>query len=163
MKQVEPIKDMEKIEELKKLLSPRDSFMLSLGINVGVRISDLLLLKVQDVRGKNSVTVTEQKSGKKKTYSIGSKLQEEIYNYTEGMDEEAWLFPSRKGDKPISRVQAHRVLSEAGDRLGLDLSTHSMRKTFGYHYYKNTGDIKTLQELFSQSAPSTTRKYIGVE
>ena len=162
MKIVQPIKDLETIEELKKLLSPRDSFMFTLGINVGLKISDILDLKVKDVRDKESVTVIEKKSGKEKTYPIDRTLQEVIHNYTEEMDPESWLFPSRKGDKPISRVQAHRILSEAGDQLGVDISTTSMRKTFGYHYFQRTGDIKKLQELFNQSAPSTTRKYLNL-
>lgn len=163
MEFVQPIRDPKKIQEMKELLNPRDSFMFTLGINVGVRISDLLQLKVKDIRGKNHLVMTESKTGKQKRFLINSQLKQVIYNYTEGMDGDAWLFPSRKGDKPISRVQAYRVLNQTAKEIGLEeIGTHTLRKTFGYHFYKNTKDIAMLQEIFNHSAPSITLRYIGI-
>jgi integrase len=43
-----------------------------------------------------------------------------------------------------------------------DIGTHTMRKTFGYHYYKATIDIAMLQDIFNHSAPSITKRYIGI-
>lgn len=163
MEFVQPIRDPEKLEEMKQLLNPRDSFMFSLGINVGIRISDLLQLRVKDIRGKNHLVITEGKTKKQKRFLINSKLKELIYNYTEGMDPEEWLFPSRTGSNPISRIQAYRILNKAGHELGLeDIGTHTLRKTFGYWFYKNTKDVAMLQEIFNHSAPSITLKYIGI-
>jgi integrase len=163
MEFVQPIRDPQMIEEMKQRLNPRDSFMFTLGINVGVRISDLLQLKVKDIRGKNHLIMTESKTGKQKRFLINSKLKEVIYNYTEGMEAEAWLFPSRKGDQPISRVQAYRVLNKTAKDIGLDeIGTHTLRKTFGYWFYKQTKDIAMLQEMFNHSAPSITLRYIGI-
>ncbi|WP_397540271.1 tyrosine-type recombinase/integrase [Rummeliibacillus pycnus] len=42
------------------------------------------------------------------------------------------------------------------------MGTHTMRKTFGYHHYKQHKDVAVLQQLFNHSAPSITMKYIGV-
>lgn len=42
------------------------------------------------------------------------------------------------------------------------VGTHTMRKTFGYHYYKRTKDVATLMEIFNHSAPSITKRYIGI-
>jgi integrase len=163
MEFVQPIRDQEKIQEMKERLSPRDAFMFTLGINVGCRISDLLQLRVGDIRGKSHLKIDEKKTGKQKRFLINSRLKEVIYNYTEGMDDDAWLFPSRKGDKPISRVQAYRVLNHTAKEIGLDeIGTHTLRKTFGYWFYKNTKDIAMLQEMFNHSAPSITLRYIGI-
>jgi integrase len=160
---VQPIRDIEKIEEMKRRLSPRDSFMFTLGINVGCRISDLLQLKVKDIRGKSHLIIEEKKTKKTKRFLINKNLKEIIYDYTQGMNEEEWLFPSRKGDKPITRVQAYRVLNDTAREIGLDeIGTHTLRKTFGYWFYKRTHDVAMLQEIFNHSAPSITLRYIGI-
>jgi integrase len=74
------------------------------------------------------------------------------------------LIQSRKGDnKPISRIQAYRVLNEVAEQLGLEeVGTHTMRKTFGYHHYKKNHDVAILQDIFNHSAPSITLRYIGI-
>ena len=58
---------------------------------------------------------------------------------------------------------AYKILKAAGDRFGLEsIGTHTLRKTFGYHFYKQTGDIVTLQQIFNHTHPSVTLKYIGI-
>jgi integrase len=163
MEFVQPIRDTQDIQKMKEVLNPRDAFMFTLGINVGIRISDLLQLRVGDIRGKNHLRIEESKTGKDKRFLINAQLRQDIYNFTEGKQDSDWLFPSRKGDKPISRVQAYRVLNTAANKIGLDeIGTHTLRKTFGYHFYKRTHDIAMLQEIFNHSAPSITLRYIGI-
>ncbi|MGG3561663.1 site-specific integrase [Neobacillus rhizosphaerae] len=163
MEFVQPIRDLEKIEEMKRRLPPRDSFMFTIGINVGCRISDLLQLKVKDIRGKSHLVIEESKTGKTKRFLINQSLKQIIYDYTEDMKDEEWLFPSRKGDKPITRVQAYRVLNKTASQIGLDeIGTHTLRKTFGYWFYKKKKDVALLQEIFNHSAPSITLRYIGI-
>ena len=43
-----------------------------------------------------------------------------------------------------------------------NLGTHSLRKTFGYHYYQKTNDIAILQDIFNHSDPAITLRYIGI-
>lgn len=163
MEYVQPIRDSEKIQEMKERLSPRDSFMFTLGINVGVRVSDLLQLKVKDVRGKSHLRITEAKTQKKKNFLLNKNLQQIIEDYTKDMDDEDWLFQSRKGNKPITRIQAYRALNKTAEDIGLEsIGTHTMRKTFGYWFYRKTQDIAMLQEIFNHSAPSITLRYIGI-
>jgi len=166
MNLVQPIRDKEKIAEIKEVLkrqSIRDWFMFVAGINTGLRISDLLSLKVKDVRNKTHITIKERKTEKTKRFKILYPLQEAIEYYTKDMDEDNWLFPSRKGDKPITRVQAHRILSKVADSVGLqEIGCHTLRKTFGYHFYQQKKDVALLQEIFNHSAPSITLRYIGI-
>lgn len=163
---VQPIRSKEKIEEVKQILkeqSKRDRFLFVMGINCGLRISDMLQLKVQDVLGREYMKIKEGKTDKYKRFRINASLQNEIADYTTGMDPEDYLFPSRKGTQPITRVQAYRILNKAAAEAGLEeIGTHTLRKTFGYHFYKKTKDVAMLQDIFNHSAPSVTKRYIGI-
>ena len=167
MELVQPIRDKEKLEEIKDLLkrkSLRDWFLFVLGLNSGLRISDLLPLKVKDVRDRSHIIIVEEKTEKSKRFKINSTLRNAVDEYTKGMDDEAYLFPSRKGYKHITRIQAYRILNDAARKVGLEeIGTHTLRKTFGYHFYKKTKDVAMLQKLFNHSAPSVTLRYIGIE
>jgi len=167
MNKVEPIRDKEKIKEIKNILkkkSKRNYMLFVLGINTGLRIGDLLKLKVKHVKNKSHIIIKEQKTSKNKQFLINSNLRKELNKYIEGMADNEHLFQSRVGEnKPISRFQAYRILSAAGEKAGLDrIACHSTRKTFGYHHYKRYKDVALLQKLFNHSSPSITLDYIGI-
>jgi integrase len=167
MNKVDPIRDKNKIKEIKNILkkkSNRNYMLFVLGINTGLRIGDLLRLKVEDVKDKSHIIIKEQKTSKNKQFLINSNLRTELYKYIEGMDDHEYLFQSRVGqNKPISRFQAYRILSAAGREAGLDrIACHSTRKTFGYHHYKRYKDVALLQKLFNHSSPAITLDYIGI-
>jgi integrase len=168
MKFVQPIRDLEKIEAIKSILkrqSYRNYFLFVLGINSGLRISDLLKLKVADVKSKSHIIIQEEKTGKSKRFKINPVLQNEIEEYTVGMQPNDYLFPSRTGGKvkPITRFMAYDILNKVAQQVNIDeIGTHTLRKTFGYHFYQKTKDVAMLQELFSHSAPSVTLRYIGI-
>ena len=156
----------EEIEEMKNALydlgGKRDRFLFVFGINTGLRVSDLISIKVGQIRAKSYTDIIEQKTGKTRRVHLLA-IQPEIIEYTDGMDNDDYLFPSRMQNRHISRTQAYRILCQAGDWIGRsDIGTHTMRKTFGYHYYKRTHDIATLMEIFGHSAPSITKRYIGI-
>ena len=135
-----------------------------LGINTGLRIGDLLNLKVEDVKNKKHIIIKEQKTSKNKQFLINENLRRELDKYIEGMSEHEYLFQSRVGqNKALSRFQAYRILSAAGREAGLErIACHSTRKTFGYHHYKRYKDVALLQKLFNHSSPSITLDYIGI-
>lgn len=167
MEYVQPIRDKVKIEDMKRELlknGTRDYLLFYTGINTGLRISDILALKVKDVRDKTHISIKEIKTDKLKRFKINNGLLDELNKYIIGMDDEEYLFQSKKGDnKPISRVQAYRILNDAAKKVGLEqIGTHTLRKTFGYHFYQKTKDIALLQQLFNHSAPSVTLRYIGI-
>lgn len=163
---VEPIRDMQKLDELKALLkkrSERDYFLVVLGINTGLRISDLLRLKVSDVKGKSHIILVEKKTGKRKRFLINDSLRKEIDQYIVGKKGDEYLFASTKRPQPITRVRAYQIINGAARKVGLsEIGTHTLRKTFGYHFYQRTKDIATLQMIFNHSHPSITLRYIGI-
>lgn len=166
MKFVQPIRDKEVLERFKKELmkiSYRDYMMFVIGINTGLRIGDLLSLKVEDVRARTHIIITEQKTGKYKRFLINDMLRMEINKYIDGMRQEEYLFKSRKGNKPISRVQAYRILNKVADKLGIEeVGSHTLRKTFSYWHYQQYKDIAILQSILNHSSPSVTLRYIGI-
>jgi len=167
MNSVNPIRDPEKIEEMKKILreqSFRNYFLFVAGINVGLRIGDLLPLKVGDVREQSHIIIREQKTGKEKKFRINENLQREVSDYIQGLSDEDYLFPSRQGGKrPLTRVSAWRILNSAAKKAGLEgIGTHTLRKTFGFHYYRMSKDIAMLQKIFNHSSPAVTLRYIGI-
>ena len=132
-----------------------------LGINTGSRVNDIVKLKVDDVKNKNLFTIQEGKTSKKREINI-SMLKNEIDYYTEGRDKSEFLFKSQKGNN-LTTTQVYRILRSAGEFIGRsDIGTHTMRKTFGYHHYKQFKDVAILQEIFNHSAPSITKRYIGI-
>lgn len=167
MNEVQPIRDKEKIEQMKiELLKSgyRDYMIFVIGINTGLRISDLLQLKVKDVRDRTHIVIQEQKTGKTKRFMINDQLRNDINKYIQGMNDEEYLFQSNKRyNRPLSRVQAYRILNKAAANVGLkEVGTHTLRKTFGYWHYQKYKDVALLQELFNHSAPSVTLRYIGI-
>jgi integrase len=167
MNKVEPIRDKSKIEEVKNELlkdNYRNYLLFVLGINTGLRIGDMLKLKVEDVRNQTHIILKEQKTGKSKKFFINSVLRNALDKYIANMDDHEYLFQSRNAtNHPLSRSQAYRILNRAGAKVGLEsIGCHSTRKTFGYHHYKQHKDVALLQQLFNHSAPSVTLSYIGV-
>ena len=169
MKTVQPIRDLKKIRSMKTLLmarNPKYAMMFSFGINSGLRVSDILALKVGTIENKDHITISEKKTSKQKRFLINKPLQKEISLYIKEMKLKPhdYLIKSRQGENcPLSRYQAYRVLNEAASQLGLEsVGTHTMRKTFGYHHYKKYKDVAILQNIFNHSAPSITLRYIGI-
>jgi integrase len=167
MKLVQPIRDREKLEEMKMELLKigyKNYLMFVIGINTGLRISDILQLTVKDLKDKTHIKIVEQKTNKIKRFLVNSSLKVEIDKYINTMSDEEYLFQSRKGEnKPISRVQAYRILNSAAEHIGLqEIGTHTLRKTFGYWHYKQYKDVALLQEIFNHSSPSVTLRYIGI-
>jgi len=165
---VQPLRSAEEIKEFRQALNrgrtaARDLLLFDLGINTGLRISDLLPLTVGDVRGKTSVTIQEKKTGKKRTVFLHM-IMPEIATYIDGKEEVAYLFASERIGQPISTTQAYRILQKAADWIGReDIGTHTLRKTFGYHYYQQTKDIGTLMVIFNHGSQSVTKCYLGIE
>ena len=90
MEVVQPIRSVEKLESMKAVLrkrSERDWFLLVMGINVGLRIGELLKLHVHDVRNKSHIRIIEGKTKKKKRFQLTPELREIINSYTKGMSE----------------------------------------------------------------------------
>ena len=84
---VEPIKNLDDIKKIKKYFSnnERNSLLFSLGINRGLRISDILALNVSDVKNKEFIVIREKKTNKYKRFPINKNLQLDIISFVKNI------------------------------------------------------------------------------
>jgi len=187
MKTVEPIRDLKTIRSMRSYLrdqSLRNELLFILGINVGLRISDILKLTFDDVlnfktmSAKEYVIITEKKTSKTKKFYIGTIVSKLIDGYAATLVEvlpHMYVFCSKKSEnKPISRQHAWYILNNAAEMIGIverdhtgkiisgEIGTHTMRKTFGYHAYTNGTTIELLMDIFNHSSKTQTLRYIGI-
>ena len=147
----------------------RDYLLASFAAHTALRISDILKLEWFDVydymnkRFRTSFRLTENKTGKHKIVYINDSLMKALKEMKVAKYPKEPLFLGRKG-KAIGRVQAYRILSSAGGDLGLStrVSPHSLRKTFGYHAWKNGASPTVIMEIYQHSNYHVTRRYLGI-
>lgn len=162
---------------MKKILlakNVRDYCLFTLGINSGLRISDLLQLQIKDVIDetgnlRDRITLREKKTNKSKDFPISDIAKKAIRDYlkTRNSDGNEPFFLSKKqhhGKASLQRDQAYKIINNAAREIGITekIGTHTLRKTFGYHAYKSGVSIEVIQKLFNHSAPSITLRYIGI-
>ena len=170
---VEPIRDKTKVKQMYHYLNgqdPKYSLIFKFGLNTGLRISDILPLKVKDIFSENMefldyLILNEKKTGKEKKIKINNALQRALESSVKSqqLSLDSYLFSSKKGGH-LGRVQAYRVLKEAAEIIGVqNFGTHSLRKTWGYWTYKMSKyNIGLIMDTFNHSSPSITLRYIGV-
>jgi len=166
MNSVEPIRSKKLIKKMEKFLksrSERNLLLFIFGTNSGLRISDILNLKIEDVKDKTHIELNEKKTGKKKKFPLNSKLKNMINSFIVNKENKEPLFMSKK-KKPMSRIQAYYIINDAARYVGIKdkIGTHTLRKTFGYHHYQKFKDIAILQTIFNHSNPAVTLRYIGI-
>ena len=170
---VEPIKKTKDIEAIKTILSdkPRDLLLFTIGINNGLRIGDLLNLKIKQVRHLKpgeSVTIRESKTGKDNILMVNKAVYKAIRNYLDNIDanDEDYLFQSRQGSqKPLTVQRAHQMLKSWTNAINLkgNYGTHTLRKTFGYIQRTKYGTgFEILAKRFNHSSPAVTMRYLGL-
>ena len=142
--------------------NPRIASALIAEANLGMRIGDVLRLKLSDIisdGGRYHLNITEEKTGKKRTFTVPG----ELYNYfcdycrEQKIPADAPMFPIT-----VRAVQKH--LKAVCDLLGYEeVSTHSFRKWYATDIYNSNGhDIVLVQQLLQHSSPTVTRRYIGI-
>ena len=166
---VYPIRNKEKLNKIELILkatNKRNYLLFVLGTNTGLRISDILKLTIQDVKGQ-FINITEQKTQKKNTIKINKKLKEaikEFLNSLNGYNDDIVLFSSRIGvNRPISIRRAQQIIKDIAIKVGIaeNINTHSLRKSFAYNVYKlSNNNIGLVMELLNHSKEIITLKYL---
>ncbi len=175
----QPLKKKEDIQKLKNYfynkMEYRNYALITVGLNTALRISDLLHLKWKDVYNEEKqdfyshIYLTEQKTQKNTIILLNDAVKKALLLYKETMKDyqsETYIFNSRKsGNKPISRVQAFRIIKDAVDVLGLEehISCHSLRKTFGYQAWREGTEPALLMTIFNHSSYAITKRYLCID
>lgn len=168
---MQPIRDPAKVqailETLEGLTSARGQRMYLLfaaGVFTGLRISDLVRLRVGDLRA-GSLVIHEQKTGKRQELPVAEELHRILRRRFADAEDDALLFPSRQNrGKPITTRTAYNDVRAIGKMAGMrePMGCHTLRKTFGYHQYRIDQDIAFLQDWYQHTNSAVTLRYIGI-
>ncbi|WP_019390914.1 tyrosine-type recombinase/integrase [Priestia filamentosa] len=174
MEYVEALRDIKQINSIKRYLkshSERDYVLFVFGINTGLKITEILDIKVGDVLEEEGHVggffhIPCKDSRIAREIYLNHNVKKDILHYIKAthLKRDNYLFQSTKTEKPITRQQAYRVISHAAKVVGIQgkIGTNSLRKTFGFHAYKRGVSISLLKEYFNHSTPSETLKYLGI-
>jgi integrase len=171
---VQPIRDKKDVAAIKEVLedSPRDLALFTVGINTGLRGSDLIGLRFKDIltpdgRIKLALDVKEQKTNNYRHIALCNKAREvlsALCSNNGDTNRDDYIFPSRKGGgMTIQRL--HQLVNEWCKEAGVigHFGSHTLRKTFGYFHYNQGTDIAWLMDIFGHSSQRTTLRYIGIQ
>ena len=153
----------------------RNYALVTVGLNTALRISDLLHIKWKDVYNEEKqdfyshIYLNEQKTKKNTIIVLNTSVKEALLLYKKHLEyynKENYIFNGQKStDKPISRVQAFRIIKDAVDALGLEehISCHSLRKTFGYQAWREGTEPALLMTIFNHSSYEITKRYLCID
>lgn len=160
--------------KIKEYQAYRNYILFLIGFNTAFRAEDLLQLRVKDVI-KGYVSIKENKTGKMQNFRMNKQLHEEITKYIETYElkNNDYLFMGQKKKDtfqgktknilyPITRQNTRLIFRKVAEAVGIDFKfgLHSLRKTFGYMYILNGGNIITLMKMYNHDEPSTTLLYV---
>ena len=182
---VMPIKNIEDIERCKEFLKNRtenaperykksyakDLLLFKIGLNVGLRINDLLSITWEDIfkpgtrQFREYFVPREQKTKKVRQIFINKSFRaavKEYLKYVPDVKLEGYVFTNRQGNR-LSDASVDKLMKLLEKELNIpNLSTHSLRKTFAYHMYMQTQDLSLVQEILQHSSVAVTRRYLGI-
>ena len=172
MNEVEAVKNQDDLTTIHNLLKKHGSQdyadIWKLGINVALRISDLLSIHADHINlDRRELEIVESKTGKKRLIRLNETAINIIKRRQTEYPDNWYLFQSnsRRGrslKKPLNRSSVARKFKEIGTIVGIRLSTHSMRKTRGYMMHQAGVSIEQIARVLNHSSPSVTMAYIGL-
>ena len=163
---------MNLIRKLAKDENYKMSLLIALGCFTGLRISDILALRWEQILSTEEFTIIEKKTGKKRVLRLNSQLQQHIqecYEQIQPIGLKAPILVSQKGTVfTIQRINV--ILKEIKRKYRLkvkNFSCHSLRKTFGRQVYNMNSEnselaLVKLMELFNHSSLAITKRYLGL-
>lgn len=177
MSTMQPIRRKGDVIRLKEFFLEKEQYrnylLIVMGMNIPMRISDLLNLRWDDVYDheaksyRDHIVHVEKKTGKTNILFLNHNVRTalEMYRKTVPAQKDHYLFVTRNVyDRPISRITAYSVIRKAGESLGLEhIGCHSLRKTFGYHAWKNGAHPAVIMSIYNHSSMNITKRYLGIE
>ena len=163
----------------RRWIASRNKMMFVVGINLGIRVSDLCGLTYsffmnKDRTFKEYYSLQPKKTRKTKKFVklyFNEAVKQSILSYLEEYpveDLNEYLFKSREGNGHLTEIAIGRIIKEAAKEIGIErnINSHSLRQSFGYHVWHNATDkeemIVLLMNIFNHSSIAITKKYIGI-
>ena len=170
---VDPVRSEKDIKAIIKLLSdnPRDRLLFIMGINNGLRVGDLLKLKVGEVRylkPGDAISIYESKTKKDNVLVVNKCVHSALKEYlaAQDMPDGEYLFKSRKGNGPLTVQAVNNKVKQWTSSINLkgNYGAHSLRKTWGYFQRVKYGvGFELMCKRYNHSNPAITMRYLGIE
>lgn len=151
-----------------KALNFRNSVMVELLYSSGLRISELINLKIQDVNLEGGFIRVIGKGSKERVVPVSRRTIERIKEYTRfhrnqllGKKVSDFLFITSRG-RAMTRQRFWQALKVYGKQANLDLSPHTLRHSFATHLLEGGADLRSVQKMLGHSDISTTQIYTKV-
>lgn len=154
---------------LSENLNKREKVILELLYGCGLRVSELVNLKIHDIDISAKYLQCTGKGSKERIVPIGSKALHAIKMYTKERD--FILQKTRKTSKNlllteegknITRQEVYNFIHKLGEKIHKSISPHTLRHTFATHLLENGADLRVVQELLGHSDVSTTQLYTHI-
>ena len=174
MAMTEPIRNKHHLQQLIMYYfnrgNMRNYLLIILCVHTALRISDILRLTTDDVydfknhRIHRTITITEKKTQKSKTIALHKNIITALSACFPSARPGMPLICNKRTSKAISRIQAYRIIRSAAENSNIpqQVSCHSLRKTFGYHSWKNGVSPVVIMEIYNHSSLKVTKRYLGV-
>jgi site-specific recombinase XerD len=156
-------------EEVARLLDAAPALKykaaLSVAYGAGLRVSEVVALKVGDIDSKRMIIRVEQGKGRKDRYvMLSPHLLELLRAWYKAARPQGWLFPGRDRVQPMTTRQLNRACHAAADmaEIGKPVSMHTLRHSFATHLLEQNIDIRVIQVLLGHAKLDTTALYARV-
>lgn len=153
------------INLLKAVANPKHRLLLMFTYSAGLRVSEIVSLKMEDIDCDRRLIFVKRAKGKKDRYTTLSEIVlEEFNNYRKVYLPTKWLFPSINEDNHLTVRTAERIIEKACNRAGITkhVTMHTLRHSFATHLLEDGTDLRYVQELLGHSRPETTMIYTHV-
>lgn len=161
----EVLSPQEVIKTLDVLDNLKHKALLYVTYSAGLRVSEVVRLKVQDIDGDRKLILIRQGKGKKDRYSLLSNTALDVLRqYFKEYRPKIWLFPGTTEDKHITERSVQRIFVKAREKAGIkkEVSIHSLRHSFATHLLEGGTDLRYIQELLGHKSSKTTEIYTHV-
>lgn len=143
-------------------VSPKHRLLLATTYAAGLRVSEVIALKVADLDLERlTIRVEHGKGGKDRYVPLADRLLVELRQYWKAVPPASWLFPNRQGTRPIDITMAQKIYTQAKLRAGIRKQggIHSLRHAYATHLLEAGTDLPTVQRLLGHQHLSTTMRY----
>lgn len=155
------VKEIESI--IDKAQTHKDKAIIDLLYSSGLRVSELINIKRNDINLKANYLKCTGKGNKERLLPFGDKVKYalNIYLQEENVPEDGYLFID-KNSNPLSRHYIWRLVKQLSKHLGKNITPHTLRHSFATHMLENGADLRVVQELLGHSDISTTQIYTHI-
>jgi site-specific recombinase XerD len=157
------------VEEVRRLLdatgSLRERAAMELAYSAGLRLGEVLHLKVSDIDSSRMIIRIEQGKGKKdRNVMLADSLLETLRAYWKQERPRGWLFPGQDDQQPLNATIFQRafVVAKQAARIEKRVSFHSLRHSFATHLMESGVSVRTIQALLGHRSLNTTQRYTHV-